>query len=70
MNSYFKTLADLLPPHQQGRPRNKVDILIHASDFIKDLTNQTEQLFHAHAVDAQSKINFKFYHIILQQTCW
>lgn len=55
MNSYFKNLADLLPPNQEGKNRNKVDILIQASKYIKDLTNRTEELFHAHAVDAHSK---------------
>lgn len=55
MNAYFKTLADLLPPHQEGRKRNKVDILIHASKYIKDLHSRTEELFSAHASEAHSK---------------
>ncbi|KAK0071391.1 hypothetical protein PV326_001303, partial [Microctonus aethiopoides] len=55
MNSYFKNLADLLPPNQEGKNRNKVDILIQASKYIKDLTNRTEELFHAHAVDAHKE---------------
>jgi hypothetical protein len=54
MNAYFKTLADLLPPHQEGRKRNKVDILIHASKYIKDLHNRTEELFSTHASEAHS----------------
>lgn len=56
MNSYFKTLSDLLPPHQEGRKRNKVDILIYAAKHIKELTNRTEELFYAHAVDAHSEL--------------
>ncbi|XP_011300922.1 uncharacterized protein [Fopius arisanus] len=55
MNTYFKTLSDLLPPHQEGRKRNKVDILIYAAKYIKDLTNRTEELFYAHAVDAHKE---------------
>lgn len=55
MNAYFKTLADLLPPHQEGRKRNKVDILIHASKYIKDLHSRTEDLFSANASEAHSK---------------
>lgn len=54
MNAYFKTLADLLPPHQEGRKRNKVDILIHASKYIKDLHSRTEELFSTHASEAHS----------------
>lgn len=56
MNTYFKALADLLPPHQEGRTRNKVDILIHASKYIKDLLSRTEELFYAHASEAHSKL--------------
>lgn len=55
MNTYFKTLADLLPPNQEGRKRNKVDILIQASKYIKDLHSRTEELFLAHATEAHSK---------------
>lgn len=55
MNTYFKTLADLLPPHQEGRKRNKVDILIHASKYIKDLHIRTEELFFAHASEAHKE---------------
>lgn len=55
MNTYFKTLADLLPPHQEGRKRNKVDILIHASKYIKDLHVRTEELFFAHASEAHKE---------------
>ncbi|XP_015119004.1 uncharacterized protein LOC107042467 [Diachasma alloeum] len=55
MNTYFKTLSDLLPSHQEGRKRNKVDILIYAAKYIKDLTNRTEELFYAHAVDAHKE---------------
>uniref|UniRef100_V9IGV5 Flocculin, putative n=1 Tax=Apis cerana TaxID=7461 RepID=V9IGV5_APICE len=55
MNAYFKTLADLLPPHQEGRKRNKVDILIHASKYIKDLHSRTEELFSAHASEAHKE---------------
>lgn len=55
MNAYFKTLADLLPPHQEGRKRNKVDILIHASKYIKDLHNRTEELFSTHASEAHKE---------------
>ncbi|KAK2580641.1 hypothetical protein KPH14_007747 [Odynerus spinipes] len=55
MNAYFKTLADLLPPHQEGRKRNKVDILIHASKYIKDLHVRTEELFFAHASEAHKE---------------
>lgn len=54
MNTYFKTLADLLPPHQEGRKLNKVDILIHATKYIKDLHSRTEELFSNHATDAHS----------------
>lgn len=54
MNVYFKTLADLLPPHQEGRKLNKVDILIHASKYIKDLLSRTEELFSTHASEAHS----------------
>jgi len=54
MNAYFKTLADLLPPHQEGRKRNKVDILIHASKYIKDLHSRTDELFSTHASEAHS----------------
>lgn len=73
MNAYFKTLADLLPPHQEGRKRNKVDILIHASKYIKDLHSRTEELFSAHASEAHSKqitltvsiiLKFKFFFFI------
>lgn len=56
MNTYFKTLADLLPPHQEGRKRNKVDILIHASKHIKDLHNRTEELLSVHASEAYSEL--------------
>ncbi|XP_063986918.1 uncharacterized protein LOC135167549 [Diachasmimorpha longicaudata] len=55
MNTYFKTLSDLLPPHQEGRKRNKVDILIYAAKYIKDLTNRTEELFFTHAVAAHKE---------------
>ncbi|XP_014597896.1 PREDICTED: uncharacterized threonine-rich GPI-anchored glycoprotein PJ4664.02-like isoform X1 [Polistes canadensis] len=55
MNTYFKTLADLLPPHQEGRKRNKVDILIHASKYIKELHVRTEELFFAHASEAHKE---------------
>ena len=66
MNAYFKTLADLLPPHQEGRTRNKVDILIHASKYIKDLHNRTEELFHDKANEAQSTFLFLFNKLFLQ----
>lgn len=55
MNLYFKTLGDLLPPSQDGKNRNKVDILIQASKYIKDLTNRTEELFNTNAVDAHKE---------------
>ncbi|XP_033335162.2 uncharacterized protein LOC117225582 isoform X2 [Megalopta genalis] len=55
MNTYFKTLADLLPPHQEGRKRNKVDILIQASKYIKDLHSRTDELFSAHASEAHKE---------------
>lgn len=55
MNLYFKTLGELLPPNQDGKNRNKVDILIHASKYIKDLTNRTEELFNNNAVDAHKE---------------
>ncbi|XP_076242459.1 uncharacterized protein LOC143184279 [Calliopsis andreniformis] len=55
MNTYFKTLADLLPPHQDGRKRNKVDILIHASKYIKDLHSRMDDLFSAHASEAHKE---------------
>lgn len=45
-----------MPPHQEGRKRNKVDILIHASKYIKELNNRTEELFNAHAGEAHSKL--------------
>lgn len=54
MNTYFKTLADLLPPHQEGRKLNKVDILIHATKYIRDLHSRTEELFSNHATEAHS----------------
>lgn len=54
MNTYFKTLADLLPPHQEGRKLNKVDILIHATKYIKDLHSRTEELFSNRATEAHS----------------
>lgn len=60
MNTYFKTLADLLPPHQEGRKRNKVDILIHASKYIKDLHVRTEELFFAHASEAHSMYKYNY----------
>ncbi|XP_012251814.2 uncharacterized protein LOC105683643 isoform X1 [Athalia rosae] len=55
MNTYFKTLGDLLPPHQDGRKRNKVDILIHAAKYIKDLQGRADDLFHAHASDVHKE---------------
>ncbi|KAM0726252.1 hypothetical protein ACS0PU_007436 [Formica fusca] len=55
MNTYFKTLADLLPPHQEGRKLNKVDILIHATKYIKELHNRTEELFSTHASEAHKE---------------
>ncbi|KZC14227.1 hypothetical protein WN55_06696 [Dufourea novaeangliae] len=55
MNAYFKTLADLLPPYQEGRKRNKVDILIHASKYIKDLHSRSDELFSAHASEAHKE---------------
>ncbi|XP_050451220.1 serine-rich adhesin for platelets-like [Cataglyphis hispanica] len=55
MNTYFKTLADLLPPHQEGRKLNKVDILIHATKYIKELHNRTEELFSSHASEAHKE---------------
>jgi hypothetical protein len=55
MNGYFKNLSDLLPPQLEGRKRNKIDILIHASKYIKDLHNRTDELFHARASDVHSK---------------
>ncbi|XP_046476562.1 serine-rich adhesin for platelets isoform X1 [Neodiprion pinetum] len=55
MNTYFKTLGDLLPPHQDGRKRNKVDILTHAAKYIKELHGRMEELFHAHASDVHKE---------------
>ncbi|XP_076671550.1 uncharacterized protein LOC143370385 isoform X2 [Andrena cerasifolii] len=55
MNTYFKTLADLLPPTQEGRKRNKVDILVHASKYVKDLHSRMEELFSTHASEAHKE---------------
>lgn len=55
MNGYFKNLSDLLPPHLEGRKRNKIDILVHASKYIKDLHSRTDELFYARASDAHSE---------------
>ncbi|XP_066581609.1 hybrid signal transduction histidine kinase L-like isoform X2 [Prorops nasuta] len=55
MNGYFKTLADLLPPHQDGRKRNKVDILIHASKYIKELHSRMEDILLAHSSDVHKE---------------
>ena len=53
LNTYFKNLSDLLPPHLEGRKRSKTDILIHASAYIKDLQSGTEP--HGKAYEVQSK---------------
>lgn len=55
MNSYFKNLSDILPPLLEGRKRNKIDILVHASKYIKELHSRTDELFYDKASDAHSK---------------
>lgn len=68
MNAYFKTLADLLPPHQEGRKRNKVDILIHASKYIKDLHSRTDELFSTHASEAHKEELARLKKLVIQLT--
>ncbi|XP_043477229.1 probable WRKY transcription factor protein 1 [Leptopilina heterotoma] len=45
MDTCYNTLGELLPPHQEGRKRNKVEILLHATKYIRDLHNRTDELF-------------------------
>lgn len=55
MNGYFKNLSDLLPAQLEGRKRNKIDILIQASKYIKELQSRTDELIHSQASDVYSK---------------
>lgn len=55
MNGYFKNLSDLLPQQLEGRKRNKIEILVQASRYIKDLHNKTDELFHSRASDSHSE---------------
>ncbi|XP_033218743.1 mucin-4-like [Belonocnema kinseyi] len=55
MDTCYKTLADLLPPHQEGRKRNKVEILLHATKYIRELHNRTDELFCARGTTAHKE---------------
>lgn len=65
MNAYFKNLSDLLPPQLEGRKRNKIDILIQASKYIKELHGRTDELIQSQTSDVYSKWNLKLCMIIL-----
>lgn len=56
--SYEWVLQDLigsLPPHLEGRKRNKIEILLQASKYIKELNNTSDELLNTQSSDPYSK---------------
>lgn len=70
MNAYFNNLAELLPPQSDGRKRNKVDIIIQAIKYIKELHNKTDDLIQTSASTVHSKDIFNFVKFNFQQIKW
>ena len=68
MNGYFKNLSDLLPTQLEGRKRNKIEILIHASKYIKELQSRSDYLLKCKESDVYSK--YMHYELIYFSINW